>query len=343
MNAMPPAEKALLALVQAGLWEDASCLDGLLQAEILTEKQWQAVTANARRQAVTGLLQRGVQLMPETHTPPFQTCAYLLVEAERIAQSGEKVRTRADELIALLQCNGIPSLLQKGPAVAACYAVPQARMAGDIDLYLPPDHFEKGREFFLAHDVQGHDATDGSFCFEWKGVIVELHRQFFSFGKSFERRCAACLSTDGFHSPEASLLLQITHIFKHVAGCGIGLKQLCDLARTRLALADVCPPERLAGCLRKTGLVRWNRTLDAFLWTHLGGDRHLPMLHAPARRDIAHADRLLAYIWHDGNFGHDLRTAKKTDTLRGFIRHAAFSASQAPAAYGRLLSSYVRF
>ena len=193
MTAMPPVEKALLALVQAGLWEDASCLDGLIQSEALTEKQWQAVTDHARRQAVTGLLHRGVQRMPETHTPPFQTCAYLLVEAERIAQSGEKVRTQADELTAMLHCNGIPSLLQKGPAVAACYADPHARMAGDIDLYLPPDHFEKGRTFFLAQDVQGHDATDGSFCFVWKDVIVELHRQFFSFGNAFEKRCAACL------------------------------------------------------------------------------------------------------------------------------------------------------
>ena len=339
---MPPVEKALLALVQAGLWEDASCLDVLLQAKALTEKQWQEVIDHARRQAVTGLVHQGVQRMPENCTPPFQTCVQLLVAAERITQSGEKIQALAEELAALLQCNGIPSLLQKGPAVAAYYANPLARMTGDIDLYLPPSHFEKGRAFFMAQDVQGHDATDGSFCFKWKEVTVELHRQFFSFGNAFEKRGTACLPADGFQSPEATLLLQITHIFKHVAGCGIGLKQLCDLARTRLALADACPPQRLADCLRKTGLLRWNRTLEAFLWTYLGGDRHLPMLHEPTRRDMARANRLLSYVWYDGNFGLDLRTTKKTDTLRSFIRHAAFSAAQAPGAYGRLLSSYVR-
>ena len=278
----------------------------------LEGKEWASMIALARRQTVVGLLYQGIGQLPPGYPLPQNILFVLIAEIGQIEKESRKVKAIADALTAELQAQGLHPLVMKGPAVAAFYAQPLLRECGDIDLYLPPEEFDKAAA--LAGEVT--PAPDGSVHYKRDGIDIDQHRQYFDLHSG---------KLPAVPSPEATLLMLSAHILKHCMGAGIGLRQLCDMAMAYKALA--VPPERLRACFRDAGLERWNRLLFSFLHTYLGAE--------PLYDDLPSPEPLLQIILEGGNFGHhsEAREAslyksplrRKLGTAGLFLRRLPFS------------------
>ena len=278
----------------------------------LEGKEWASMVNLARRQTVVGLLYQGVGQLPPGYPLPQNLLFVLIAEIGQIEKESRKVQATADALTAELRAQGLHPLVMKGPAVAAFYAQPLLRECGDIDLYLPPEEFDKAVS--MAGEVT--PAPDGSVHYKRDGIDIDQHRQYFDIHSG---------SWPAVPSPEATLLMLSAHILKHCMGAGIGLRQLCDMAMAYKALT--VPPEDLRRCFRDAGLERWNQLLFSFLHTYLGAEPLYDTLPSP--------EPLLKIVLEGGNFGHhgEAREAslyksplrRKLGTAGLFLRRLPFS------------------
>jgi len=295
------------ALVRAGLngtpLPDFPRLEG---------KEWATLIALARRQTVVGLLYQGISHLPNGYPLPQNLLFVLIAEIGQIEKQSRKVKATADALTAEFEAQGLHPLVMKGPAVAAFYDQPLLRECGDIDLYFPPDEFEKAVS--MVGEVT--HAPDGSVHYKRDSIDIDQHRQYYD----IHRR-----NLPAVPSPEATLLMLSAHILKHCMAAGIGLRQLCDMAMAYKALA--IPPEEVRRCFRDAGLERWNRLLFSFLHTYLGAE--------PLYDDLPSPEPLLKIVLEGGNFGHHSETReaslyksplrRKLGTAGLFLRRLPFS------------------
>lgn len=300
-------KEVFFALIRAGLHGTP-----LTDFPKLQGKQWAALVNLARKQTVVGLLYQGVSQLPPGYPLPQNLLFVLIAEIGQIEKESRRVKATADALTAELEAAGLHPVIMKGPSVAAFYAQPLLRECGDIDLYLPPEEFDKAAA--LAGEAK--PAPDGSVHYKRDGIDIDQHRQYYD----IHRR-----NLPAVPSPEATLLMLSGHILKHCMGAGIGLRQLCDVAMAYKALA--VPPEDLRRCFRDAGLERWNQLLFSFLHTYLGVE--------PLYDDLPSPEPLLKIVLEGGNFGHhsEAREAslyksplrRKLGTAGLFLRRLPFS------------------
>ena len=152
------------------------------------------------------------------------------------------------ELYELFHTNGLHPILQKGQGIARFYEKPLLRECGDIDFYFSDK--EESRQAASLVSQTGcrvSPKADDSLCYYWKGVNVEHHTRLTDLHSPFIRKYLYKQEQDPANltsfklpgnpteitipSPLLNLVLLNTHIMKHAFGWGIGLRQLCDLAR----------------------------------------------------------------------------------------------------------------
>ena len=137
-------------------------------------------------------------------------------------------------------------------------------------------------------------------------------------------------------SPVLNLILLNAHILKHVLGYGIGLRQLCDMARASYSLHDKVDGNLIREIYGRLGIGRWSRLLYAFLVNDLG----LPGDDSPYEVVDYKRDTLRRIILRGGNFGlhsggrhADGRQGKwirKYYTLVSHLRNVGFAMRYAP-------------
>lgn len=298
---------AFLTLIRAGLYDRD--LDSFPS---MTGKDWKSVLESARKQTVTGLLYQGISHLPKGYPLPQNLLFLLIAEIDRIEKEGRQVQETARALTEEFEASGLYPVVMKGPAVAAFYPQPLLRECGDIDLYFPPEEFDKA--VALAGDVI--PAPDGSVHYKRDGIVIDQHRQYFDIHSRVLPEVP---------SPEATLLMLSGHILKHCMGVGIGLRQLCDMAMAYKALG--VESERLRACFRDAGLERWSRLLFSFLHTYLGAE--------PLYDKLPDPEPLLKIVREGGNFGHHSQAReaslyksplrRKLGTAGLFLRRLPFS------------------
>ena len=124
------------------------------------------------------------------------------------------------------------------------------------------------------------------------------------------------------------------HILKHGIGRGIGLRQLCDMARACYRLHGEVDPQEMKSACRRLGLGRWCQLLHSFLVECLG----LPVGCLPYHETAPTARPLADIVWRGGNFGqHDAGLQqqatgwrRKFQTARSFGRNVGFAFHYAP-------------
>lgn len=339
---------ALLVLLRAGLWErqpeDLSCFP-------LAEEDWKQLYAEACRQTVTGITFQALKYLPDEALPPEPLMIRWAAETDAIERRNSKMNEVLGNLYSAFTEKGLHPVLQKGQGVALFYEYPMLRECGDIDLYF--DSREAWREALSLVQSQGIRVSrqaDKSIYYTYKGVTVEHHTRLFDLYNPFLQRYAVSLERkNGFRcmtlpgqpethiavpSPLLNLLLLDLHILKHAVGRGIGLRQLCDMARACSVLHDDTDPDEMKAISRKFGLTGWNRLLHAFLKDSLG----LPAVCLPYRETAPSGQPLADIIWRGGNFGrygkgHDPHLKgwrRKCRTALSFARNVGFMAGYAP-------------
>lgn len=294
----------------------------------MSAERWRELLEQARRQTVVGIVYQGIMMLPEKLMPPEQILIRWVAEVDRIEQNNQRMNRALKELLALYRDNDIHPIVMKGQGIAAMYDTPSLRECGDIDLYF--DNRQEGekavallRERGISYEVH----ADKSVCYTWMGVEVEQHTELVDLHSPKNRQYAEQLikeqgytlitTPEGVEMRVASapvnLLMQSTHILKHALGKGVGLRQLCDMARTYHHLHGQIDLAAQYQIFAAVGLRRWNALLHTFLTQQMG----LPQQLQPYD-DLQQVDTtpLLHIIDKGGNFGQHRTHAQKSSRLR---------------------------
>ncbi len=342
--------QAFFELLRCGLWGTApstACFP-------LSPDEWQQVYDEARRQTVQGVVYDALQLLPDDLVPPTALTLQWTSDVASIMASYRNTQRAVVATYDLLRQAGTEPVLIKGLASACCYPKPQLRVNGDIDWYLSPSELSALPAYLLRQGIPGERRPDGSLCFTFADVDIELHPRLADLLwpahqnyilKMYAREGCTMLpiAADGSASADVptpgamtTLLIHASHIFKHTASVGIGLRQFCDMARACHHLHSHCDPDVLTDVLRQTGLLRWSHLLELFLRRHLGLDT--PLLASVPSASDADCDRLLRMTLEGGNFGQHTSQwqqahthgRSRLHTVRSFCCHAPFALRYAP-------------
>lgn len=340
---------ALFTLLRSGLWERE--VDSL-SVFPLSAVEWEQVFRQSRQQTVTGIVYQGLQYLPDSMLPPEALLIRWTAEADAIERRNKDMDKALCGLYSLLRSHGLNPVLQKGQGVAQFYEKPLLRECGDIDLY-----FNNPRAMYAAtvcirwQKINVKKMPDKSAFYRWKGMEVEHHSRLFDLHNPFLQSRAYRLELEkGYDSvsflpdpgikvtvpsPFLNLLLLDLHILKHALGWGIGLRQLCDMARACHRLHGKVDREEMKAACRSLGLEKWNPLLHAFLTEHLG----LQPSCLPYPETAPDARSLFDIVMKGGNFGYKLAERnqhgqsilrRKLRTARSFRNNLRFVTNYAP-------------
>ena len=245
----------------------------------------------AQRQAVDGLLYALPQLsVGEAERPLLKQWIGGLLPLEMANRQMNQVVV---ELARAFDAVHLRYVLLKGQSCAAVYPRPLLRRAGDIDIYLAPQHFEEAKcvlqnlGFVFDHQTLLHEV------FERKGVTVELHRalqpmQWPPAVQHLKQMMHKEVDTvgewqhfveiNGYNvpilPPHLNVVLLTAHIMVHATHLGIGLRQLVDWGMVLTTYGHRLDRALLKNALSQLHLTRFYRILSAFSVEYLGFSAH---------------------------------------------------------------------
>lgn len=278
----------------------------LITGEQVELNDWSAVFEEMKKQSVAGLA--GDRLKKD----PIPGAAEWSLYCAAVMANWIRVMHGQDELLKLLDENGIPSVILKGAAAAMAYPHPSLRSTGDVDFLVKRNDFEKTAEllerngYVLSHKK---DRTIHHYCYNKNSVSFELHHRpgivrdddeelLSLFESGIEGR--EIRSAEGFSfpvlPPALNGLILIFHINQHLRS-GLGLRQIIDWMMYIDRLPDTVWNDELLPLLRKTGMEKFALTVTAMCQEYLG-------LRAIVEDTAAYpCEELMEYIIEKGNMG----------------------------------------
>lgn len=332
--ALTRTDKALLTLLRSGLWNRPPDNPELFP---LSSDEWQEVFEKSRGHTVSAIVADSLEHLPENQLPPDGILASWAVESDRI----ERLNGTMANVTALLSemYRNLRPVCFKGQECASLYARPSSRECGDIDLYF--DDIDASEAVARQHGYVPEHKPDGSFTYAVQGIVVEHHQSYIDLCAPRKRKWLRTLdATPGFETgnggmlrpvPSLNLLVLHSHVMKHAFGRGVGLRQICDLARAYYSYDGMYDADELRDMYRKAGLTSWTRMVHAFLTDYLGlGKEFLPYA-----EHHADASEFLRRVMLAGNFGRSMPGSGqgKCRTLKAFMANALFAARYAPDEY----------
>lgn len=226
---------------------------------------WANVFAIAQQQTLVGVLFAGVERLPAEQRPPRQLLLQWYAMTERIKQTSRLLNQRVVETVRYFAENGFDSCVLKGQGVATYYPNPLLRTSGDIDIWLCG---RRKRIYNFARDRVGLQGITYQHIHYplFKDAEIEVHitpgclsSPFLNrklqryFEEVFDSQTFYRVSLPGgmgeITAPdvEFNLFYLLLHMYKHLTGQGIGLRQMMDYyyalqqsisdeARTRVVL-----------------------------------------------------------------------------------------------------------
>ena len=258
--------------------------------EALSEEQWMQVLEQAHRQTMTGPVYIALEKNPVRL--PDSVLMELMKRVNKLVN--RNLTMSAAEASVLKLFGSLHPLVMKGSVCAARYPSAQMRQAGDIDLYFRPEEYPRALGLI---PVEYSTNPDEGVTFILDGCVVEIHSRYYDL-HTFRVPEPA--------TPEGELLMLAAHIFKHAAGPGVGLRQICDFALAWRAYDG----GDMADVFRAAGMEKWSRLLLSFVHDYLDPSVKVKWLNPKP---------LLAIVERSGNFGH--HTASRSKSLHG---HAFF-------------------
>ena len=305
------------ALLRAGLWETEVCLRPYEPLDM------GALYELAGEQSVEGIVALGLEHVADRQMTKAEVLAFLK-KAVSLEGRNKSMDEFIERIIGRLDAAGIQAVLVKGQGVAQCYARPEWRSAGDVDLLLDGDNYLKAKEFLspLASEVEKEEPSKKHLGMHFGKWVLELHgslrsslgrrvndgvdeiqREMFSRGDFRRWSCGAV--TVLLPSVDNDLFVIFTHILQHFFTSGIGLRQICDLCRllwTYRAEIDLPLLERR---LRDMGLMSEWKAFGAVAVEYLGMPAEAMPFYEDRPSWKRKAARIVAFILEVGNFGHN--------------------------------------
>lgn len=350
-------EQAFFLLLRCGLWEEAPRDLSLFP---LSDEEWNQVFIESRRQTVQGLLFRGFQQLPERLFPPQTLIMRWLADVTRIEQNYQHAQEATAGTCILLRKMGCEPVLLKGLAVGGFYEHPEFRTYGDVDWYVHDLPAIVERLHSEGIETEPHADRSHSFCYH--NTEIELHDQLTDLQTASHQHALELLQSEGqpvrltlpdgtgvtAPSPLQTLVILQTHILKHAVTVGVGLRQLCDLARAYHVYWREADGSRLIDYYCRLNLLRWTRLTHTFLYTYLG----VPRSELPAIPDASAKAclRLAQAVLRWGNFGQHTSSWQasfrdrhtKLHTASQIARNLPFALQYAPCMAARHITMLIR-
>ena len=317
---------ALFALVRSGLWPDNQ--RQLSSAVFQDSVDWDEVYRIASEQSVMGLVLAGIEHF-KNKVPGFKIPQTILLqwigEVQAIEQQNKAMNDFIGSMMRKLRDQQIDAVLIKGQGVAQCYEKPLWRSAGDVDLLLDDNNYEKGKKYLV--NISETEPEEYSFNKEYsttiKGWNFELHGSLRSgLSKSFNRgvdmiQSNICerhdvrywsINGDKIALPEENndVLVIFTHYIKHFYKGGLGIRQICDWCRLLWTFRDTIDVVFLEKNLKLLNLMPEWKAFAAYAVEYLGMPQMAMPLYVDAKKWNKKANKIQAFLIEVGNFGHNI-------------------------------------
>lgn len=312
--------------------------DGLSRVPYAVE--WQGVFEEAQRQAVAGILLKGVQRLGVVHGEGFlvnlpkELMLQWIGLTLQIEQQNKLTTKVCGEVVCQMEEDGLWCCVLKGEANHRYYPSQMAnrRNCGDIDVWVRPVHDSRlmvpGDVKQVLEYVDAHWERTG-LCWlhcnftDKSGVPVEVHfhPSFFSrpkYNKRFQsyfsdiERCVVRETIDGVEIPvmrlEEYVIYQMNHIYRHLIDERVGLRQVVDYYWLLRRFQDSCfkfqkvaiDREGIKEVISWLGMRKFAGALIYVLKELLGMPEKY-LLCEPSEKD---GKFLMEEILMSGNFGH---------------------------------------
>lgn len=310
--------EAFFALIRAGLWDNYESVCGERLAVCDSD-----VLRLAEEQSVIGLMAAGVEKL-SANSIPLTEKLMLLGKCQLVEQRNAAMNSFVAELIQKLHETGIKAVLLKGQGVAQCYAKPQWRLSGDVDLLMDEENYKKAGRLLLSmateigteFEYDQHLSLNiGSYTAELHGsqrcglskrmdsVIDKVQREVCENGKV--RTWMNGNVSINMPAPDEDVILVFTHFLKHFYKGGIGLKQLCDWCRLLWTFREAIDVSLLEHRLQQMRLSTEWKAFAAFAIDYLGMPVDAMPLYSSEKRWKRKSERICSFIMEVGNMGHN--------------------------------------
>lgn len=246
-----------------------------------TEKEWEELYHMAVKQTLAGILFHAIEKLPAEQRPPRSLLLQWFALAENIRKQNALLNNECLRIQQLLETEGLHSVILKGQGVATYYPTPLLRTPGDIDLWV-----HASRKKTLAYALRHNKRVDTCYLhtvFDISHITsIEAHftpsrlnvpwrnrrlQNFFKQAKGEKWATKITLTGTGecVNVPTAvfNRLYLLLHIYRHLFGEGIGLRQLMDYHYCLLQPFSQEENEATICILKEWGLLHF---AEAVIW-----------------------------------------------------------------------------
>ncbi|SHG46961.1 Uncharacterised nucleotidyltransferase [Fibrobacter sp. UWH9] len=278
----------------------------------LSADEWERIYNEADRQTLLGLAFDGVMMLPQELRPPMELMFQWASEAESFSGLNKILNEEAAKLTEFFKGHGRSCAVLKGQANARLYPNPLCRQPGDIDIWVSggkksvvgmlretgmqesqkasPHHTHMKNDRGIDVEVHFRTSSGNYNPFTTRRLLKYLDREILNSVEVPEGFCA--------HSMKFALAMQLSHIYRHFIGGGVGLRQIVDYY-VLLRHSSESDRHELKANLNSFGLRKIAGALMWLLCESFGLDESL-MLCKP---DEFRGRWLLREILQGGNFG----------------------------------------
>lgn len=307
--------------------------------------EWENVTATFSQQALVGMCAKGMQRLPDSQRLPMQLYSSCLAGAYKIQQYNELATASCHELQSYLQKKGFASCILKGQGLGLYYGeMAELRQPGDIDVWMwptgedgnlrPLSRWQRRKEiyeFVRQFSTVGKPVYHNVAVRYRNNVPVEMHftpSWFFSpiknlrFQRWVEEQAPAQFQNEAELLPGKSIhaasldfnrVFILIHIYRHLFGDGISMKQLLDYFFV-LRASSSYDKEETRKLLRSFGMEHFARAVTWILKEKMGLEDEFLF----CEPDAAEGAFLFAELMQIGGLGQDGHTVNR-DKPTGYV------------------------
>lgn len=304
---------------------------------IPSEKDWEQIFLLAQEQTLLGVLFAAINNLPPEQKPPTDIYLQWFVLVDKIRNLNDLLNRRTSEAVQTLEQDGFSCVLLKGQGVSLLYPDPTLRIPGDIDLWVLEDR--KSVTDYVLQKTPGECPVYHNIPFPlFSDVDMEVHftpswsnwlfyngriQSFFKAnGSAFlenRKTLPNCNVKIAMPSRFFNAVFILHHIYRHLFGDGIGLRQVLDYYYVIKDGFDEQEQVRLIEIYKDIGMYKFASAIMYILNKVLGLPEDLliiPMNEKEGRY-------LLNEIIRAGNFGkYDPRIVHRQDEskIESFLR-----------------------
>lgn len=310
-------QQAFLALVKAGLWEQDVRLSGFKDID------YNEVYRLAEEQSVVGLVAAGLEHLQDVQ-PPKEILLQFIGQSLQLEQRNIAMNKFVADLVEKMRKVGIYTLLVKGQGTAQCYERPLWRAAGDVDLFLSDDNYQKAKKILLplSSNCEAECVNAKHLGMTIDSWIVELHGNLRCSLSPIINKELDKIKDDTFYSGnvrlwqnngvqifllgvENDIFYSFIHYLNHFYKGGLGLRQICDWCRILWFYRDVINNTFIESRINRLRLKNEWVAFSAFAVEILGMPIDAMPFYKPSRKYSRKVTKICSFILEVGNFGHN--------------------------------------